>query len=231
MADLTQTDATAFHDAVVVVVSENSRFGALLGDEMADAGAEVAMLNGGESVDAAAVNAAIGDVVARHRRIDSFVYVLNEVGPDSLADMRNAHWDNTRQLSRRMFWYYRAVGKQMAKQRQGSMIGVHFGINACGDAHMLSWAVLGEMLVGMSKCLAVELLKQNVRVNTLAYGYMDDVGYAAFAHDDLEGYRRYFGIQRKGTAKDVAGAVKLLAGGEGCYITGQSIHVNGGLII
>lgn len=231
MASLTQAELNSLKDTIVVMVNERSRFGTLLSQEIADAGAEVIVLGSEHSTDSQSVTAGIQDIVAKHGRIDSFVYVLEEAAPDSLDTISNERWDCTRQLSRTMFWYYRAVGKQMAKQRQGSIIGVHFGVNTRGDAEMLSWAVLGEMLVGMSKCLAVELLKQNVRVNTVGYGYMDDVEYSDQAREVIDDYRKYLGIQRKGTARDVAGAVRLLASGAGSYITGQSVYINGGLII
>ncbi len=177
------------------------------------------------------VAAEVKNLVSAHEPLDGFIYFLDEEPAISLESLTDEEWARCIVSMDWMFLYYQAVSRQMAAQRHGSMVGVGFAVHARGDGQMLTWTVAGEAMVGMSKCLALELLKQNVRVNTVGYGYMEGVQYPQAALDALNEYSQYLGIHRRGTAKDVAASVRHLILDDTDYMTGQSVYVNGGLLI
>lgn len=255
MATVTLLDRKLLDETVLVVVNGKSEFGrsicrelaveyskiVIVGDENAEVDVKLGTsLRAAGIVDSIeksvmptsdAVTTQIRSIVDVYGRIDAFVYILPESDANSLATIDTTTWQDAVSTLSTMFWYYRAVAKQMAKQRNGSIVGVNFGVNARGDGEMLTWTIMGEALVGMSKCLAVELLKQNVRVNTIGYGYMEEAKYPSTAHSVMKDYAKFLGINRRGKTADVTNLLKLLISDGGSYITGQSMYVNGGLLI
>lgn len=184
-----------------------------------------------EMMDSREVSTVIQSIIKSEQEIVALVYLLPAQANSSIRNMDEKTWGSLDLELSRMFWCYRAISKQMAKQRHGSILGITFGVNARGDSDMLTWTMAGEAMVGMSKCLAAELLKQDVRVNTVCYGYMDGVPFPELAHTIMQEYGSYLGINRKGNAKDVESLLSLLISNEGSYITGQTLYVNGGLLI
>ena len=163
--------------------------------------------------------------------IRAFVYLGEEIPATSLETTDKTQWNSLLNSIQIMFAYYRATARVMARAKAGSMVGVDFGVNARGEANLLTWSVLGDALVGLSKCVALELLPQGVRVNTVGYGYMSGVAYPESSMPVMQQYFEYLGVPRHGTARDVCNLVRLLVSEEGSYITGQSLFVNGGLLM
>ncbi len=257
MADISPAAGITAHacDSMMVVNTNGSRFGRALCADLADHCSHLIVVEGGVSrgnnklqmllhaknmryelpiwdfSSQEVIDAQVRSVGKLNGRLDTFIFILPEMSNNSLKSLTLNEWQHTTDVLKTMFWCYRAVAKLMAGQRHGTMIGICFGVSARGDGEMLTWTVAGEALLGMSKCLAQELMDKDIRVNTIGYGYIKEVKYTFQAHFRLKTFSKFLGVKRQGTASDVAALIGLLASQHGSYITGQTLYVNGGLLI
>jgi len=171
----------------------------------------------------AATEAALG-------RIDILV---NNAGltRDTLAmRMKDEDWQTVLDVNlTAAFRLSRAAMRGMMKRRSGRIIGIASIVGVTGNAGQANYAASKAGLIGMTKAMAQELAARGVTVNCVAPGFiatpMTDVLSAA-QHERL---LTAIPVGRLGTPADVAAAVVFLAGDEAAYVTGQTIHVNGGM--
>ena len=130
-----------------------------------------------------------------------------------------------------LFRCAKEVSKVMVAQKSGKIIPVYFGIGARGDAELASWSACSGGIFGFIKCLAMEFLRYGINVNGVSYGYIEDVDFPHHVRKAVKEYVEYLSIRRAGRAGDVAEAVRFLASGRADYVTGQNLHVNGGLLL
>jgi 3-oxoacyl-[acyl-carrier protein] reductase len=123
----------------------------------------------------------------------------------------------------------RAALKGMMKQRFGRIIGITSVVGVTGNAGQANYAASKAGMIGMSKALAQEVATRGITVNCVAPGFIQSA-----MTDELDEKRRdailsAVPARRLGTGSDVASAVVYLASDEAAYVTGQTIHVNGGM--
>lgn len=125
----------------------------------------------------------------------------------------------------------KAVNRPMMKQRAGSIINITSVIGFAGNAGQANYAAAKAGLVGLTRSLAKELASRNIRVNGVAPGYIDTDMTRDLADSVKEIILNEIPMKSMGSADDVAAAVAFLASDEARYITGQFIHVNGGMFM
>jgi 3-oxoacyl-[acyl-carrier protein] reductase len=117
----------------------------------------------------------------------------------------------------------------MLKARAGRIISIGSVIGATGNPGQANYAAAKAGLVGFSKALAREIGSRGVTVNVVAPGFIDTDMTRALDEAAREAILGQIALKRLGTADDVAGAVSYLASPAGAYITGQTLHINGGM--
>lgn len=117
----------------------------------------------------------------------------------------------------------------MLKARAGRIISIGSVIGATGNPGQANYAAAKAGLVGFSKALAREIGSRGVTVNVVAPGFIDTDMTRALDESTREAILGQIALKRLGTADDVAGAVSYLASPAGAYITGQTLHINGGM--
>ncbi|MDH3761942.1 MAG: 3-oxoacyl-ACP reductase FabG [Gammaproteobacteria bacterium] len=147
-----------------------------------------------------------------------------------LMMMKDEQWDeiiNTNLSS--VFRMSKAVIRPMMKKRAGRIINISSVVGATGNPGQTNYAAAKAGLVGFSKSLAREIGSRGITVNTVAPGFIDTDMTRELADEQREALASQIPLGRLGSAEEVAAAVVFLASPAAAYITGETIHVNGGM--
>lgn len=144
--------------------------------------------------------------------------------------MKDSEWDDVIAVNlTAAFRLSRAAVKTMMKQRAGRIIGITSVVGVTGNPGQGNYAASKAGLIGMSKAIAQEVASRGITVNTIAPGFI-----ASAMTDELNDKQRDTILStiptgRLGSADEVAASAVFLASDEAAYVTGQTIHVNGGM--
>lgn len=147
-----------------------------------------------------------------------------------LMRMKQEDWDdimNTNLTS--VFRLSKAVLRGMAKARRGRIISIASVVGASGNAGQTNYAAAKAGLVGFSKSLAREVGSRGITVNVVAPGFIDTDMTRALADEQKQALLGSIPLGRLGGPEEIASAVAFLASPAGSYITGETLHVNGGM--
>ena len=176
------------------------------------------------------VDALIEATRERFGRIDVLVNNAGITRDQLLVRMKDDDWDRVMETNLRgVFLLTRAAGKAMMRQRSGRIINMASTAGAMGNAGQVNYSAAKAGVIGLTKAAARELAHWNILVNCVAPGLVETDMTAAIPAEAREALLQQVPLKRMGTAREVAEAVRFLAGDGGAYVTGQVIHVNGGL--
>lgn len=119
--------------------------------------------------------------------------------------------------------------KGMLKRRAGRIISIASVVGVMGNGGQSNYAAAKAGMIGFSKSLAKEIGSRGITVNVVAPGFIDTDMTAAMTIDAKEALAKQIALGRLGAPSDIANAVAFLAGDEASYITGETLHVNGGM--
>ncbi|HTY99594.1 MAG TPA: 3-oxoacyl-ACP reductase FabG [Rhodocyclaceae bacterium] len=178
--------------------------------------------------------AAIETVVAEiEKRFGAVSILVNNAGitRDNLAmRMKDEEWDAVIDTNlKSVFRLSRAVVRGMMKARTGRIINISSVVGSSGNAGQVNYAAAKAGVAGMSRSLAQELGSRNVTVNCVAPGFIDTPMTRALTEEQRAVLLQKIPLGRLGQPEDIARAVAFLAGPEAAYISGATIHVNGGM--
>jgi 3-oxoacyl-[acyl-carrier protein] reductase len=180
--------------------------------------------------DPAAIDAAVGGLLARHGRIDILVNNAGIARDTLLLRMKRDDWDAVLQTNlTAAFACAQAVLKPMVRQRAGRIINITSVVGQSGNAGQANYAASKAGLIGFTKALALEVASRNITVNAVSPGLIDTEMTRAIADGAHEDWAARIPLKRLGTPEDVASAVLFLASDEASYITGHVLAVNGGM--
>jgi 3-oxoacyl-[acyl-carrier protein] reductase len=150
---------------------------------------------------------------------------------DTLAlRMKDADWDAVLETNLgSVFRLSRAVLRGMLKRRRGRIVNLTSIVGVTGNAGQANYAAAKAGLIGMSKALAQEVAARGITVNCVAPGFVDTAMTQALDAKQRENLTGRIPCGRLGTGMDVAAAVTYLASDEAAWVTGQTLHVNGGM--
>jgi 3-oxoacyl-[acyl-carrier protein] reductase len=123
----------------------------------------------------------------------------------------------------------RAALKPMGKNRFGRIINISSIVGVTGNPGQSNYCAAKAGLIGMSKALAAEMASRNITVNCIAPGFIATPMTDVLSDDQKKKLLEGIPARRMGDPKDIAAAVVFLASNEAAYVTGQTIHVNGGM--
>lgn len=119
----------------------------------------------------------------------------------------------------------------MMKARNGRIINISSVVGISGNAGQTNYAASKAGIIGFTKSLAKEVASRNITVNAVAPGFIETQMTAVLKEDIKEEIAKKIPLKRMGTPQDVANAVKFLASSDSSYITGQVIHIDGGMLM
>jgi 3-oxoacyl-[acyl-carrier protein] reductase len=124
----------------------------------------------------------------------------------------------------------KAIQRTMLKQRFGSIINMSSVVGVKGNAGQSNYAASKAGIIGFSKSIALELGSRNIRCNVIAPGFIETEMTEVLDDKVVQEWRNSIPLKRGGTPKDIANVCLWLGSDMSSYVTGQTIHVNGGLL-
>ena len=169
-------------------------------------------------------------VVDRHGRVDILVNNAGITRDTLLMRMKEVDWDAVLAVNlKSVFNCTQAVARHMTKQRYGRVVNIASVVGAMGNAGQANYAASKAGIMGFTKSVARELASRNVTVNAVAPGFIETEMTAQLPEKAKEAFLAQIPLGRAGQPEDVAQVVKFLISEEASYITGQVIHLNGGM--
>ena len=191
-----------------------------------------AMLVQADVGNAADVEAMIKAVVERFGRIDILVNNAGITRDNLIMRMKEEDWDAVIHTNLKgIFNCTKAVSKLMMKQRYGRIINMASVVGVMGNAGQANYAAAKAGVIGFTKSMAKELASRNITVNAVAPGYISTDMTANLPEQARLELQSQIPLQRLGNPEDVAAAVLFLVSPGADYITGQTIHVDGGMVM
>jgi 3-oxoacyl-[acyl-carrier protein] reductase len=221
--------ARALHDQGARVVLSGTRASALAdlaGELGARASCVACDLGNGAAVDGlvaaaeATAGAEIGIVIAN----------AGITRDGLLLRMKDEDWASVLKVNLESYFRLsRSALRGMMKRRAGRIIGITSVVGVTGNPGQVNYAASKAGMIGFSKALAQEVASRSVTVNCVAPGFIESPMTAALNESQKEQILRTIPLGRLGLGADVAAACVYLASEEGAYVTGQTLHVNGGM--
>lgn len=174
----------------------------------------------------------VDQVVEAFGTVDVLVNNAGITRDTLMMRMSEEQWDeviNTNLKS--AFNLTKAVIKPMLKAKKGSIINMSSVVGVSGNAGQANYAASKAGLIGFTKSIAQELGSRNIRCNAIAPGFIETEMTAALDEKVVQEWRNSIPLKRGGSPKDVADATVFLGSDMSAYITGQTIHVCGGMLM
>ena len=180
--------------------------------------------------DAASSEAALKDIEAKEGAVTILVNNAGITRDNLLLRMKPEEWDeimNTNLAS--VFRLSKAVLRGMMKARRGRIINIASVVGVMGNAGQTNYAAAKAGIIGFSKSLAREVGSRNITVNVVAPGFIATDMTAKLPAEQQQQLTNQVALGRLGSPEDIAHAVAFLASPQAGYITGETLHVNGGM--
>jgi 3-oxoacyl-[acyl-carrier protein] reductase len=171
-------------------------------------------------------------VVKEWGKIDILVNNAGITRDGLLLRMKEEDWNLVLQVNLNgTFHCTKAVLQPMTKQRYGRIINIASIVGVMGNVGQANYAASKAAVIGFTKTVAREYASRAVTVNAVAPGFIDTAMTQGLSPDVKEVLQKQIPLGRLGQPEDIAAAVRFLASDEAAYITGQILHVNGGMLM
>ncbi|QFT88836.1 3-oxoacyl-[acyl-carrier-protein] reductase FabG [Bacillus sp. THAF10] len=178
------------------------------------------------------VQAMMKEAVARFETIDILVNNAGITRDNLLMRMKDDEWDDVININLKgVFNATKAVTRQMMKQRSGRIINIASIVGVMGNAGQANYVAAKAGVIGLTKTTARELASRHITVNAIAPGFITTDMTDKLTEEVKSEMLKQIPLARFGDAKDIASVVSFLASENSGYITGQTIHVDGGMVM
>ncbi len=178
------------------------------------------------------IETAFKKILDAHGRVDILVNNAGITRDTLLMKMKDEQWDEVLNTNLKgVFLCTKAVSRGMMKQRWGRIINITSVIGFAGNAGQANYAAAKAGIVGFTKSVAKELASRGITVNGVAPGYIVTDMTRNLSEEITNTIKGEIPMGVLGEAEDIAGAVAYLASDDARYVTGQFIHVNGGMFM
>jgi 3-oxoacyl-[acyl-carrier protein] reductase len=220
--------AAALHARGATVAISGTRRAAL--DELASTLTERVHIVEGNLSDRDSVEAIVPAAEAALEGLDILVNNAGITRDNLFLRMKDEEWDSVLAVNlTAAFRLSRAAVKGMMRRRQGRIVNIGSVVGSTGNPGQGNYAASKAGLIGLTKALAAEVASRNITVNCVAPGFITSPMTEALNDKQRGGILATVPMGRLGTGAEVAAAVIYLASDEAAYVTGHTLHVNGGM--
>lgn len=241
---------------VAVVTGASRGIGRSIALKLADEGAKVVVNYSGSQAKAEEVVAAIqengGEAIAVQASVSkteevsalmdaavktfgSLDILVNNAGitrDNLLMRMKEDEWDDVLDTNLKgVFLCTKAVTRQMMKQRAGRIINISSIVGVAGNAGQANYVAAKAGVIGLTKTTAKELASRNILVNAIAPGFIETEMTEQLPEDIKQSMLTQIPLAKLGQPEDIAKAVAFLASDDANYMTGQTLHIDGGMVM
>ncbi|MGE7672495.1 3-oxoacyl-[acyl-carrier-protein] reductase [Lysinibacillus sp. NPDC094403] len=241
---------------VAVVTGASRGIGRAIAFKLADEGAKVVVNYSGSQAKAEEVVASIqengGEAIAVQASVSkteevtalmdaavktfgSLDILVNNAGitrDNLLMRMKEDEWDDVLDTNLKgVFLCTKAVTRQMMKQRAGRIINISSIVGVAGNAGQANYVAAKAGVIGLTKTTAKELASRNILVNAIAPGFIETEMTDQLPEDLKQGMLTQIPLAKLGQPEDIAKAVAFLASDDANYMTGQTLHIDGGMVM
>ena len=222
-------DTLAQVGATVIGTATSDSGAAAIGERLAQWNGQGRALN---ATEADGIENLIADIEKEFGKLDILVNNAGITRDNLLMRMKEEEWDEIMQVNlKSVFRASKAVLRGMMKQRSGRIINITSVVGAMGNAGQANYAAAKAGLMGFAKSMAREVGSRGITVNCIAPGFIDTDMTRALPEEVRKTFEAQTALGRFGDAQDIADAVLFLASDQAKYITGQTLHVNGGMLM
>lgn len=222
-------DALQAEGAIVIGTATSEAGAAAINERLAAAGGAGRVLNVTEE---GAIEALVDAI---DKEFGGVAILVNNAGitrDGLLMRMKDDDWDAIMDTNlKSVFKASKAVLRGMMKARWGRIINIASVVGATGNAGQTNYAAAKAGIMGFTKSMAREVGSRNITVNCVAPGFIDTDMTRALPEAQREALVGQIALGRLGDAKDIADATSFLASDRAAYVTGQTLHVNGGMFM
>jgi len=173
----------------------------------------------------------VTEIIKEFGNVDILINNAGITKDNLLMRISEADFDQVMEVNlKSVFNMTKAVIRPMMKQRKGSIINMSSVVGVKGNAGQTNYAASKAGILGFTKSVALELGSRNIRCNAIAPGFIETEMTAKLDEATVDEWRKAIPLKRGGTPEDVANACLFLASDNSAYITGQTLHVDGGML-
>jgi 3-oxoacyl-[acyl-carrier protein] reductase len=221
----------AVQGAVVAGTATSQAGAESIGQQLAEAGGT----GGGWRLDVNDVQQTEAAVAEMQQRLGDIAILVNNAGvtrDNLLVRMKDEEWDSVMETDlKSVYRLSKLLLRSMMKARYGRIINITSVVGATGNAGQTNYAAAKAGIIGFSKSLAREVGSRNITVNCIAPGFIDTDMTRALNERQREALVGQIPLARFGRPDDVAAAVAFLASPGADYMTGCTLHINGGMFM
>ncbi|MYL63755.1 3-oxoacyl-[acyl-carrier-protein] reductase [Bacillus hwajinpoensis] len=178
------------------------------------------------------VQGMIKEVVSTFGSLEVLVNNAGITRDNLIMRMKEEEWDAVIDTNLKgVFNCTKSVTRQMMKQRYGRIVNVASVVGVAGNAGQANYVAAKAGVIGLTKTTAKELASRNITVNALAPGFIETDMTDELSDEVKSGMKGQIPLGRLGAALDIAKATKFLVSDDANYITGQTLHIDGGMIM
>ena len=238
-----------FKEKIVLVTGGSRGIGKAIAESLADAGATVIVTYKNaidesyfnsknikhfkcDVADLKSVQEVVDSIVKEFTKIDVLVNNAGITKDGLLMRMSEEDWDVVLDTNLKgVFNMTKAVTRSMMSKRYGKVINITSIVGIMGNTGQANYVASKAGVIGFTKSVAKELASRSININAIAPGFIETEMTGKLSEEVKQNYLNSIPLKKFGTGQDIANAVKFLASDESAYITGQTICVDGGIVM
>ncbi|OIU72258.1 3-oxoacyl-[acyl-carrier-protein] reductase [Rossellomorea aquimaris] len=182
--------------------------------------------------DGESVQSMVKETISQFGSLDILVNNAGITKDNLLMRMKESEWDDVININLKgVFLCTKAATRQMMKQRSGRIINISSIVGVSGNAGQANYVAAKSGVIGLTKTAAKELAPRGITVNAVAPGFISTDMTDELPEDVRSEMLKQIPLSRMGDPKDIAGVVSFIASDASSYMTGQTLHVDGGMVM